>query len=163
MIRFVAIFVMAIFLNEQAWAGEKGCLKKDVVQGGVDRSLPCIFLSPLPWDIHRVMFPANSSALDDRAKAVLDQQAEILRSYPDLAFTVWGHVDIDEANTVDGKALGFRRANAVRDYLVMHGIAPERITTDSRGDHAMIPMDKDEGTLAAMRYATTETEDNPRH
>lgn len=44
----------------------------------------------------------------------------------------------------------------------MRGIAPERISTDSRGDHAIIPRDGSEGTLAAMRFATTETEDNPR-
>lgn len=50
----------------------------------------------------------------------------------------------------------------MRDYLVLRGITAERISTDSRGDHAILPRDLSEGTLAAMRFATTETEDNPR-
>ncbi len=86
----------------------------------------------------------------------------ILRGYPTLAFTVWGHVDHEEAKEPDGKALGFQRANAVRDYVVSRGIGPTRITTDSRGDRAMIVKDRTERALAVMRTVTTETEDNPR-
>ncbi|MCR6629229.1 MAG: OmpA family protein [Magnetospirillum sp.] len=108
------------------------------------------------------MFPRNSSVLDDRAKVILDRQADILQGYPGLAFTIWGHVDHEEAKQPDGKALGFRRANAVRDYLVGRGIDPARITTDSRSDRAMIVKDRTEKALAVMRIVTTETEDNPR-
>lgn len=97
-----------------------------------------------------------------QAKAILDRQAEILRGFPSLALTVWGHADSEEVKNATGKALSFQRASTVRDYLVMRGIAPERISTDSRADRAMIPKDHSEGTLALMRFASTETEDNPR-
>lgn len=144
------------------WGAEAGCIKEDVIQGGLDRSLPCVFQSPLSWEDHKVIFPRSSSALDNQAKAILDRQIDILRNYPGLAFTIWGHVDHEEAKQPDGKALGFQRANAVRDYLVGRGIDPARITTDSRGDRAMIIKDRTEKALAVMRTATTETDDNPR-
>lgn len=151
-----------VIMSWPVWGADFGCSKENVVQGGLDRSLPCVFRSPLQWADHRVMFTRNSSVLDSQAKAVLDKQAEILRGHPALPFTVWGHVDHKEATGKNGKALGFQRANAVRDYLIAHGIAPERITTNSRGDKAMVIASRAEDALAVMRYATTETEDNPR-
>lgn len=132
------------------------------MQGGLDRSLPCIFQSPLSWAEHRVMFRRDSSALDNQAHAILDRQAAVLQAYPSLPVTVWGHVDPEEARRASGAALGFQRANAVRDYLILRGVAPERISTNSRGDRAMIVKDHTETALAIMRTATTETEDNPR-
>lgn len=106
------------------------------------------------------MFERGSSELDAKAKAVLDRQAEILRGYPDLLLTVWGHVDFYEVKTPNGEALGFRRALAVRDYLVMRSVAPGRIATNSRGNRWIITLNPSEEALADMRFASTETEDN---
>lgn len=150
---------VALFLvGTPVFGGELRCPKERVTGLGVDQSLPCYFHSPLPHADGRVMFGRGSHRLDDKAKAVLDRQAEILRRYPDLAFTIWGHLDHEEAEAPNGQALGFERARVVRDYLVLRGIAPDRITTDSRGDRAMIVKDRSEAGLAIMRYASTETE-----
>ncbi|MEW5728594.1 MAG: OmpA family protein [Pseudomonadota bacterium] len=123
--------------------------------------MPCFLHSPLPQDLARVGFGRGSSTLDPQAKAVLDRQAEILRGYPDLPMTVWGHVDHEEAKLPGGQALGYQRAAAVRDHLVARGVAPERISTDSRGNRWAIPMEPlSESALASMRFDSTETHDN---
>lgn len=57
-------------------AAEVKCPKESVIHGGIDRSLPCSFQSPLPWQDHRVMFARGSSTLDAEAKAILDRQAD---------------------------------------------------------------------------------------
>lgn len=140
-------------------AADVQCPKENVVGGGIDRSLPCVFHSPLPYTDSKVMFGRGSDHLDDKAKAVLDRQAEILRRTPNLAITVWGHVDHEEATAPTGQALGFKRASAVRDYLALQGVSSDRITTNSRGDRAMIVKDRSEEGLAVMRYASTEAEE----
>lgn len=152
--------IALIIVAAVAWPAWGACTKEEV-RGGIDRSMPCILHSPVPQEFARVEFARESSDLGDEAKAILDRQAEILRRYPGLAMTVWGHVDHEEARLTGGQALGYQRADAVRDYLVARGVAPERISTDSRGNRWAIPMEPlSEAALASMRFAGTETEDN---
>ncbi len=56
----------------------------------------------------------------------LDQQASWLLAYPDVEVDLAGHTDAVGANTYN-QELGLRRANAVRDYLIGRGIAPDRM------------------------------------
>ena len=56
----------------------------------------------------------------------LDQQASWLLAYPDVEVDLAGHTDAVGANAYN-QDLGLRRANAVRDYLVARGIAPDRM------------------------------------
>lgn len=56
----------------------------------------------------------------------LDQQAAWLLAYPDVEVDLAGHTDAVGANAYN-QDLGLRRANAVRDYLLARGIAPDRM------------------------------------
>ena len=78
---------------------------------------------------HRVFFASGSAELDDAAKRVLGKQFRKADSFPtDLELTITGHTDKKEVPGYrEALALGERRAQAVKDYLVSKGLAPERI------------------------------------
>lgn len=79
-----------------------------------------------------VLFAFDSAELDAAARAVLDQNAQVLKRYPSWVVTIEGHCD--ERGTAEyNLALGERRAAAARDYLVSVGISPERLRTVSYG------------------------------
>jgi peptidoglycan-associated lipoprotein len=80
----------------------------------------------------RIFFDTDASDVNARAQATLDRQARWLRQY--LQVSVWVAGNCDERGTEEyNLALGQRRANADRDYLVAHGIAQDRIETISYG------------------------------
>jgi len=80
----------------------------------------------------RVFFETDSTDLTAGAKATLDAQAQWLTRYASLRFTVEGHAD-ERGTREYNIALGARRAQNVRDYLVAHGVAAARIQTISYG------------------------------
>lgn len=79
-----------------------------------------------------VLFPVNGSTLDDDSRATLDRQAEWLERYRDVRVIIEGHCD-ERGTREFNLALGAKRANAVRDYLIAAGINPKRIATISYG------------------------------
>ncbi len=80
-----------------------------------------------------VFFDTDRYDLKPEARESLAGNAAFLQSYPSVRVLVEGHCD--ERNTREyNLALGERRANAVRDYLVFLGTAPERIQTISYGE-----------------------------
>ena len=80
----------------------------------------------------RVLFDYDSAKLDSSAKILLDAQSRFLRANTDLNFIVEGHCD-ERGTREYNLALGEQRATAVRDYLVIQGIDPERINVISYG------------------------------
>lgn len=103
-------------------------------------------------DLMTVYFALDSSVLDDAARATLDRNARLLRDNPDWALTVAGHCD--ERGTVEyNQALGERRANAVRDYLVAAGVPAARIKTISYGKEMPAVEGHDEAAWAKNRRA----------
>ena len=80
----------------------------------------------------RVLFDYDSAKLDSSAKILLDAQSRFLRANTDLNFIVEGHCD-ERGTREYNLALGEQRATAVRDYLVIQGIDPERIKVISYG------------------------------
>ena len=80
-----------------------------------------------------IYFDFDQSDLRSEAREVLNAKAEVLRNYPDIRIRVEGHCD--ERGTVEyNLALGERRAEAARAYLIDLGIDPDRITTVSYGE-----------------------------
>lgn len=80
----------------------------------------------------RVLFDTDRSTLAPDAQATLDRQAGWLQQNQRIAVQIAGNAD--ERGTEEyNLALGQRRANAARDYLVSHGVAGTRITTISYG------------------------------
>ena len=80
----------------------------------------------------RVLFDYDSAELDSSAKILLDAQSRFLRVNSDLNFIVEGHCD-ERGTREYNLALGEQRATAVRDYLVIQGIDPDRIKVISYG------------------------------
>jgi peptidoglycan-associated lipoprotein len=73
-----------------------------------------------------VTFAFNSSTLDGNAMAALDVQANWIRQFPELRFSVYGHTDLVGSNGYN-YALGKRRAEAVVAYLGSKGISRSRL------------------------------------
>ena len=81
----------------------------------------------------RVYFDTDQDTLNEDSRTALDENVEILQKHPDVKVQVQGHTD--ERGTTDyNLALGDRRANAVKDYLVGAGIGPSRLTVVSYGE-----------------------------
>ena len=80
----------------------------------------------------RVLFDYDSASLDSSSKILLDAQSRFLRANTNLNFIVEGHCD-ERGTREYNLALGEQRATAVRDYLVIQGIDPDRIKVISYG------------------------------
>ncbi|MEM6303192.1 MAG: OmpA family protein [Pseudomonadota bacterium] len=73
-----------------------------------------------------VNFAFNSAQLDGQAQAILRQQANWIRQFPEVRFRVYGHTDAVGSNRYN-RALGKRRANAVVHFLSAQGISRSRL------------------------------------
>jgi peptidoglycan-associated lipoprotein len=103
-------------------------------------------------DFTDVFFDLDSHALRDDAKLALDLAAKLLRDREDVNITLEGHCD--ERGTVEyNQALGERRANAARDYLVNAGVSAGRIQTLSYGKERPFAEGHDESAWAQNRRA----------
>ena len=80
----------------------------------------------------RVFFETDSFALSPDARTILERQAAWMQGNPGARFMIAGNAD-ERGTREYNLALGARRANAVRDYLISLGIAPSRLETVSYG------------------------------
>ena len=80
----------------------------------------------------RVFFATNESILTTASRETLRAQAAWLRKNPDVTVVVEGHAD-ERGTREYNLALGERRANAAKDYLMTYGISSDRITVLSYG------------------------------
>ncbi len=102
----------------------------------------------------RVFFEFNSNKLTDDARATLNRQADWLKKYPNVQVMIAGNCD-DRGTEEYNIALGSRRANAARDYLVSLGVASDRMTTISYGKDKPIAEGDNEEAWSQNRNATT--------
>ena len=103
----------------------------------------------------RVFFETDSSDLTPQARATLDKQAQWLTNYSQYSqFTVEGHAD-ERGTREYNIALGARRAQAVRDYLVSRGIAANRMHTISYGKERPVAVCNDISCWSQNRRAVT--------
>tara|TARA_Y100001970_G_scaffold213501_1_gene260965 strand:+ start:4549 stop:5013 length:465 start_codon:yes stop_codon:yes gene_type:complete len=80
----------------------------------------------------RIFFATNKSKLTTRSRDTLRKQATYLRKNKDLNVTIEGHAD-ERGTREYNLALGERRANAAKDYLMTYGISGKRISVISYG------------------------------
>ena len=80
----------------------------------------------------RVFFATNKSSLTSASRATLRKQANYLRKNKNLNVTIEGHAD-ERGTREFNLALGERRANAAKDYLMTYGISGKRISVISYG------------------------------
>ena len=80
----------------------------------------------------RVFFATNKSVLTTASRDVLRKQAAFMRKKKNMTFTIEGHAD-ERGTREYNLALGERRANAVKDYLMTYGISGSRLNVISYG------------------------------
>ena len=80
----------------------------------------------------RVFFATNKSTLTTASRDVLRKQAAFMRKKKNMTFSIEGHAD-ERGTREYNLALGERRANAVKDYLMTYGISGKRLTVISYG------------------------------
>jgi peptidoglycan-associated lipoprotein len=80
----------------------------------------------------RVFFATNSSSLTTASRDTLRKQANYLRKNKDLNVVLEGHAD-ERGTREYNLALGEKRANSAKDYLMTYGISGKRISVISYG------------------------------
>ena len=102
----------------------------------------------------RVLFVVDQATLTDEGRAILDAQAQWLILNSDYAAIIEGHAD-EQGTREYNLALGARRANAVREYLVSKGVAGVRLRTVSYGKERPIEVCSAEACYQQNRRAVT--------
>ena len=103
-------------------------------------------------DYAPVFFDYDSYGLRDDARAALDGNAKLMRDNPSVMLTIEGHCD--ERGTVEyNQALGEKRAQAARDYLVGAGISAQRMTVITYGKERPFATGSDEASWQQNRRA----------
>lgn len=103
----------------------------------------------------RVFFDTDSSELTAQSRATLDKQSQWLNTYSQYGqFTIEGHAD-ERGTREYNIALGARRAQAVRDYLISRGIQAQRMRTISYGKERPVAVCNDISCWSQNRRAVT--------
>ncbi|MFI3242454.1 MAG: peptidoglycan-associated lipoprotein Pal [Alphaproteobacteria bacterium] len=102
----------------------------------------------------RVFFSYDSSSLTGNAKEVLDTQVEWLAKHEKVSVVVQGYCD-ERGTREYNLALGERRANAVKKYLISEGVKADRVTTISYGKERPAVLGNNEAAWAQNRRAIT--------
>ena len=147
-VRFAAILALAVFAaacsknpidpaNPAAAAAVPGSAQDFIVNVG-----------------DRVFFEVDSSELTPQARATLDKQAQWLTLYNRYSFTVEGHAE-ERGTREYNIALGARRAQAVRDYLIARSVDGARMRTISYGKERPVAVCNDISCWSQNRRTVT--------
>jgi peptidoglycan-associated lipoprotein len=102
----------------------------------------------------RIFFGYDESELSSEARMTLDKQAAWLKQYPNVTITVEGHAD-ERGTREYNLALGERRANSVKTYLLSQGVDSSRINTISYGKERPAVAEANPAGWAQNRRAVT--------
>lgn len=100
----------------------------------------------------RVFFDFDRSVVRSDGEETLRRQARFLREHPEVAIVIEGHCD-ERGTREYNLALGARRANAAKNYLVSLGVEGDRIRTISYGKERPIVLGSNESAWAQNRVA----------
>jgi peptidoglycan-associated lipoprotein len=101
-----------------------------------------------------VFFGLNKSKLSSVARSALEKQAVWLKKYGAVKVNIEGHAD-ERGTREYNLALGERRANATKDFLVALGVSPNRIKTISYGKERPVALGHAESSWLQNRRAVT--------
>ncbi len=101
-----------------------------------------------------VHFDTDSYSLNGEATAILAKQAQWFQRYPNVKVTIEGHCD-ERGTREYNLALGDRRANSVKNFLVTNGVSASQLSTISYGKERPIAMGSDEASWAENRRAVS--------
>ncbi|MCY4300488.1 MAG: peptidoglycan-associated lipoprotein Pal [Aestuariivita sp.] len=146
--------------NESGWGSGNGNNNGDNSEGLgnsssygsiSDQNSPAYFQQVMG---DRVVFPVDEAILTFEATGILDQQASWLLRNTEYRATIEGHAD-ERGTREYNLALGARRANAVREYLISRGVVDTRLQTTSYGKERPIEICSNETCYAVNRRAVT--------
>ena len=102
----------------------------------------------------RVFFDYDSSDLDSDAQELLQDQVAWLKQYSDVSVIIEGHCD-ERGTREYNLALGEKRAQAVKNYLISLGISSNRVSTISYGKERPAVVGSNDGAWAQNRRSVT--------
>tara|TARA_B100000674_G_C37542731_1_gene779139 strand:- start:60 stop:584 length:525 start_codon:yes stop_codon:yes gene_type:complete len=102
----------------------------------------------------RVFFGYDSSELDSDALELLQDQVAWLKQHSNVSVTIEGHCD-ERGTREYNLALGEKRAQAVKNYLIGLGINPDRVSTISYGKERPAVVGSNDGAWAQNRRSVT--------
>jgi len=145
--RFAAVILAGLLIA--------GCAKQQVDESGVGTAATPGSQQDFVVNVgDRVFFETDSSELTEQARATLDKQAQWLGTYNRYAFTIEGHAD-ERGTREYNIALGARRAQTVREYLVSRGVSGQRMRTISYGKERPVAVCDDISCWSQNRRAVT--------
>ena len=130
------VFIRSIFIVTVATLMLSACATKTAtlpsqIQGDVYTGTDTVeYLAKGVPD--RVFFATNESVLTTASRDTLRKQAAWMRTNDSLSFTIEGHAD-ERGTREYNLALGERRANAAKDYLMTYGVSGNRLSVISYG------------------------------
>ena len=133
------VVLTTLILSACSTAKKSGNIEGDVYTG---KETVKFLASGVP---DRIFFATNKSSLTTAARETLRKQATYLRKNKSLNVTIEGHAD-ERGTREYNLALGERRANAAKDYLMTYGISSNRISVLSYGKER--PVDSGSNPLA---------------
>ncbi len=102
----------------------------------------------------RVFFNYDSSELDSDAQELLQDQVAWLKQYSDVSVIVEGHCD-ERGTREYNLALGEKRAQSVKNYIISLGISSDRVSTISYGKERPAVVGSNDGAWAQNRRSVT--------
>jgi len=141
----------AVDLNAQNALNNPNAIDQTSLGGANDPRSPQFFSQTIG---DRVLFQVDTSTLTAQGRATLDGQAGWLATNSDYLAVIEGHAD-EQGTREYNLALGARRANTVREYLISKGLASSRIRTVSYGKERPLAVCSEESCYAQNRRAVT--------
>ncbi len=131
--------------------GASGAVDPSTLGGAGDPTSAAYFAQTIG---DRVFFAVDQSTLSPQAMQVLDGQAQWLMTNSSYLIVIEGHAD-EQGTREYNVALGARRANAVREYLVSRGVPGDRLRTISYGKERPVATCADDSCYSQNRRAVT--------
>lgn len=159
MMLFVVVALTACASDGDTEFGDAQSDQREEITGG---PLDTMNDGPVPGTLQdfvvnvgdRVFFGYDRFDLSSEAQMTLERQANWLKLYSNLNLTVEGHAD-ERGTREYNLALGERRANSVKSYLIALGISPTRITTISYGKERPAVLGSNDSSWAQNRRSVT--------
>ena len=126
----------------------------DSLNGGIGAGAPGSYQDFASNVGDRVFFETDSTELTTTAQATLDKQAAWLNQYGRYTFTIEGHAD-ERGTREYNFALGARRAESTKNYLVAKGVSASRMKTISYGKERPVAVCNDISCWSQNRRAVT--------
>jgi OOP family OmpA-OmpF porin len=127
-----------------------GCPRVKVIEQEKPVVKPIEIKKETPLILKGVNFESGKAVLTPESSAMLDEVVASLKANLDVAIEVSGHTD-SYGDAESNQRLSQGRASAVREYLLIHGIAAERVTAVGFGETLAIASNQTPEGRAANR------------